>query len=156
MARRKAKRTRVRKRTRSRTRSRVSTSRAIPSPVFIPDAAFLRAKLAQETARRLVAERALASELGIPFDDIERAREKQRVEVSRPRSPYFAAGPPKAFRVIDVAKSFGDAQAAVDFARANLIPPVEWADEVADEFDLDVHDLYEAYYDTDPAAQAAA
>jgi len=64
-------------------------------------------------------------------------------------------GPPKAFVVVNVASVFGSPKAAVDFARANLIPPWEWADEVAEEFDVDIHDLYEAYYDTDPANQAA-
>jgi len=63
-------------------------------------------------------------------------------------------GPPKAFVVVNVASVFGSPKAAVDFARANLIPPWEWADEVAEEFDVDIHDLYEAYYDTDPANQA--
>jgi hypothetical protein len=64
-------------------------------------------------------------------------------------------GPPKAFAVRDVAVEFGNSQAAVDFARKNLIPPWEWADDVADEFDIDVHPLWEAYYDTDPATQGA-
>lgn len=61
--------------------------------------------------------------------------------------------PVPAFTVLDVAKEFGQPQAAVDFARSNLIPPWEWADELGEEFDLDVHELYEAYYDTDPATQ---
>jgi len=64
-------------------------------------------------------------------------------------------GPPKAFSVRDVAVEFGKPQAAVDFARKNLIPPWEWADDVAEEFDIDVHPLWEAYYDTDPATQGA-
>lgn len=72
------------------------------------------------------------------------------------RRKYKAVnGPPKAFTVLDIAKEFGDPIAAVNFARKNLINPIEWADDVADEFDVDVHDLYEAYYDTDPAKQAA-
>lgn len=64
-------------------------------------------------------------------------------------------GPPKAIAVQDVAREFDDAQRAVDFARRNLVPPWEWADDLADEFDVDVHELYEAYYDTDPATQGA-
>lgn len=66
-----------------------------------------------------------------------------------------AHGPPKAIAVQDVAREFDDAQRAVDFARRNLVPPWEWADDLADEFDLDIHELYEAYYDTDPATQSA-
>lgn len=64
-------------------------------------------------------------------------------------------GPPKAVSVLDVAREFDSPQAAVDFARRNLIPPHEWADDLADEFDLDTHPLYEGYYDTDPATQGA-
>jgi len=62
-------------------------------------------------------------------------------------------GPPKAFSVRDVARAFEDAQMGVDFARRHLIHPSEWADDLSDDFDVDVHSLYEAYYDTDPATQ---
>lgn len=108
--------------------------------------------------------RAMAAELGIPFTEKERREAKKKIKVvtASQRRRSFAAkrgwvkrrfGPPKAISIADVAQEWGPAT-AIEFARKNLIPPIEWADEVADDYDLDIHDLYEAYYDTDPAAAA--
>lgn len=100
----------------------------------------------------LARERAAA--LGIPYGEEERAVMRARLEVS---PTYVAGRPPQALSVSAVAARFdGDVgvRAAVDFARANQIDPREWADDLADEYDVDVHDLYDAYYDTDPAEAA--
>lgn len=78
-----------------------------------------------------------------------RAREG-RVPERRPRRKR----PPKAISVLDIAKQFDQAQPAIDFAKAAHIPPQEWADDLADAFDSDVHAMYDAYYTTDPAAAA--
>jgi len=100
---------------------------------------------------------ALASSAYHSLDAEEKRRSRRSAAAKRGwrlRKYKAEHGPPKAFVVVNVATVFGSPKAAVDFARANLIPPWEWADEVAEEFDVDIHDLYEAYYDTDPANQA--
>jgi len=102
----------------------------------------LRAELERERAR----------ELGIPFTERERAEVTRVTRVQKPR-PHK---PPKAITVLDVARQFDDVAQAVEFAKLNRIPPHEWAEDIADEFDADIHSLYESYYDTDPATQAAA
>jgi hypothetical protein len=110
----------------------------------------------ERTWRMPVLPKALIRKLA---DEWERQwREKDEFRVPRKKSKRKPkrkkkAKPVPAFTVLDVAKEFGQPQAAVDFARSNLIPPWEWADELGEEFDLDVHELYEAYYDTDPATQ---
>lgn len=66
----------------------------------------------------------------------------------RPRKP------PKAISVLDVAKQFGSVKPAIEFARGARLPPQEWAEELADEFDEDIHAMYVAYYVSDPAEAA--
>lgn len=108
------------------------------------------AKLRREVRElRAELERERARELGIPFTEKERA---ETVRVRRVQTHK----PPKAITVLDVARQFDDVTQAVEFAKLNRIPPHEWAEDVADEFDADIHSLYESYYDTDPATQAAA
>lgn len=108
------------------------------------------AKLRREVRElRAELERERARELGIPFTEKERA---ETVRVTRVQTHK----PPKAITVLDVARQFDDVTQAVEFAKLNRIPPHEWAEDVADEFDADIHSLYESYYDTDPATQAAA
>jgi hypothetical protein len=111
----------------------------------------LRAEVAQLKAELGRVERERARELGIPFGERERERVTERIAVKPSRKR-----PPKAATVQSVAREFDDTTEAIRFARLNRIPPHEWAEDLADEFDVDIHDLYEAYYDTDPATQIAA
>lgn len=80
----------------------------------------------------------------------EQWREGKRAPERHPRPRK----PPKAVTVLDIAKQFGETKPAVDFAKAARIPPQEWAEELADAFDENVHDMYVAYYTTDPAEAA--
>lgn len=114
------------------------------------------AKLRREVRElRTELERERARELGIPFTERERAEVTRVTRVTRVQKPR-PHKPPKAITVLDVARQFDDVAQAVEFAKLNRIPPHEWAEDVADEFDADIHSLYESYYDTDPATQAAA
>lgn len=112
----------------------------------------LKASLESERVARESAEREQARLLGIPFSERERERTIERTSVDRRRIRRA----PRSISVQSVAREFDDVSRAVEFARVNRIPPSEWADELADEFDVDVHAIYEDYYDTDPAQQAAA
>lgn len=94
----------------------------------------------------------MARELGIPFEESEREVFVERTRVTYPAKPK---GPPKAISVESVARAFDDPARAIDFARRNLIHPSEWADDLADEWDLDVHEVFQGYFETDPAKQAA-
>jgi hypothetical protein len=154
---------------------------AQPNPVAQWADAWRAVAASQARAKRAGAsddllERERARALGIPFDEPERARARVLLQIEpraiaraldlpepaveraakKPRARRKPEKPPKAISVLTVGKRFDDAARAVDFARANQLPPREWSEDLADWFDLDVHDLYAQYYDTDPALQAAA
>lgn len=105
--------------------------------------------IAREWAMPAVPRRAVR-QLADAWEEQWREREGRRAPELRPRPRK----PPKAITVLDVAKEFGQAKPAVDFAKAAGIPPSEWADDLADEFDVDVHAIYDNYYGYEPSAAA--
>ncbi len=133
-------------------RGAVRSSSALEAALTPPVRSALETALSQTIAREWgihAVPRRAVRQLADAWEQEWREREG-RAPKFRPRRKR----PPKAITVRDIARQFGDAKPAIDFAKGAHIPPEEWAEDLADEFDLDVHAIYNAYYVTDPAEAA--